>query len=84
MHPVPKAVTLYQGGGPRGRRKVSEYTVHRSLLRMELYSRRPVRVPMLTPVHHQKHQQWALEHKNWTTEQWKKMARELGYRHNLL
>ncbi|ROL41563.1 hypothetical protein DPX16_6961 [Anabarilius grahami] len=29
-------------------RKVSEYTVHHSLLRMGLHSRRPVRVPMLT------------------------------------
>ena len=30
-------------------RKVSEYTVHHSLLRMGLHSRRPVRVPMLIP-----------------------------------
>ncbi|ROI60076.1 Adhesion G protein-coupled receptor E4 [Anabarilius grahami] len=35
-------------------RKVSEYIVHHSLLRMELHSRRPVRVPMLSPVHRQK------------------------------
>ena len=55
-------------------RKVSEYTVHHSLLRMGLHSRRPVRVPMLTPVHRQKHQLWAREHQNWTTEQWKKVA----------
>ncbi|KAK3533885.1 hypothetical protein QTP70_033007 [Hemibagrus guttatus] len=32
-------------------RKVSEYTVHHNLLRMGLHSRRPVRVPKLTPVH---------------------------------
>ncbi|ROL44390.1 hypothetical protein DPX16_8812 [Anabarilius grahami] len=38
-------------------RKVSEYTVHHSLLRMELHSCRPVRVPMLTPVHRRKSQQ---------------------------
>ena len=38
-------------------RKVSEYTVHHSLLRMGLHSCRPVRVPMLTPVHRRKHQQ---------------------------
>jgi len=38
-------------------RKVSEYTVHRSLLHMGLHSRRPVRVPMLTPVHRRKRQQ---------------------------
>lgn len=30
-------------------RKMSEYTVHCSLLRMVLHSHRPVRVPMLTP-----------------------------------
>ncbi|ROI81802.1 hypothetical protein DPX16_22037 [Anabarilius grahami] len=42
-------------------RKVSEYTVHHNLLRMGLHSRRPVRVPMLTPVHRRKHQQWARE-----------------------
>lgn len=29
---------------------------------------------MLASVHHQKHQQWAYEHQNWTTEQWKKVA----------
>ncbi|KAL0163875.1 hypothetical protein M9458_039628, partial [Cirrhinus mrigala] len=31
-------------------------------------------VPMLTPVHLQKRQQWACEHQNWITEQWKKVA----------
>ena len=55
-------------------RKVSEYTVHHSFLHMGLHSCRPVRVPMLTPVHHRKCQQWAHEHQNWTTEQWKKVA----------
>ncbi len=54
--------------------EVSEYTVHRRLLGMGLHSCRPVRVPMLTPVHRQKRQQWAREHQNWTTEQWKKVA----------
>ena len=54
-------------------RKVSGYKVHRNLLHMELHSHRPVRVPMLTPVHHRsKCQQWAREHQNWTAEQWKK------------
>ncbi|ROL54534.1 hypothetical protein DPX16_11709 [Anabarilius grahami] len=42
-------------------RKVSEYTEHHSLLRMGLHSRRPVRVPMLTPVHRRKRQQWVSE-----------------------
>ncbi len=44
--------------------KVSEYTVHCSLLCMGLHSRRPVRVSMLTPVHRGKLQQWAREHEN--------------------
>ncbi|ROL49707.1 hypothetical protein DPX16_16033 [Anabarilius grahami] len=40
-------------------RKVSgKYTVHHSLLCMGLHSHRPVRVPMLTPVHRRKCQQW--------------------------
>ncbi|KAK3522147.1 hypothetical protein QTP70_026962 [Hemibagrus guttatus] len=55
-------------------RKMSEYTVPHSLLRMGPHSRRPVRVPMLTPVHRRKCQQWAREHQNWTMEQWKKVS----------
>ncbi|KAM8960365.1 LOW QUALITY PROTEIN: uncharacterized protein RCH25_036055 [Pelodytes ibericus] len=55
-------------------RKVSEHTVHRSLLRMGLRSHRAVKVPILSPVHCQKRIQWAHEHENWTTEQWKKVA----------
>ena len=55
-------------------RKVSEYTVHCSLLCMGQQSCRPVRVPMLTPVHHRKHQQWKHEHQNWSREQWKMVA----------
>ncbi|KAK3522185.1 hypothetical protein QTP70_027006, partial [Hemibagrus guttatus] len=42
-------------------RKVSEYTVYHSLLRMGPQSHRPVRVPMLTPVPRRKCQQWAYE-----------------------
>ncbi|KAK3536927.1 hypothetical protein QTP86_027060, partial [Hemibagrus guttatus] len=56
-------------------RKVSEYTVYRSLLHMRLHSCRPVRTPNLTPVHRRNNgQQWTREHQNWTTEQWKKVA----------
>lgn len=51
-------------------RKVSEHTVHRSLLRMGLRRRRPVRVPTLTHAHNQKLLQWA--HEKCSTEQWKK------------
>ena len=55
-------------------RNVSQSTVHRTLLCMRLHSRRPVRVPMMTPVHRGKHLQWAREHGNWTLERWKKVA----------
>ncbi|ROL50049.1 Transposable element Tc1 transposase [Anabarilius grahami] len=55
-------------------RKVSEYTVHHSLLRMGVHSRIPVLVPMLTPVHRRKRQQWEREHQKWSTEQWKMVA----------
>lgn len=44
-----------------------------SWLCMEL-SQRPVRVPKRIPIHCQKCQQWAREHQNWTTKQWKKVA----------
>ena len=53
-------------------RNVSQSTVHRILLRMGL--RGLVRVPMMTPVHRRKRLQWAREHRNWTLEQWKKVA----------
>lgn len=61
---------------------VSEYTVHCSLLHMELHSHRPVRVPMLNSVHCQMYQQLnsmfnlivKCKHQNWTTEQCKKLA----------
>lgn len=45
-----------------------------SWLCMEL-SQRPVRVPKWITIHCQKCQQWAREHQNWTTKQWKKVAR---------
>ncbi len=48
--------------------KVSEYTVyHKFVVAWG-------RVPMLTPVNCRKRQQWAREHQNWTTEQWKNVA----------
>ena len=56
------------------RRNVSQSTVHRTLLYMGLRSHRPVAVPMMTPVHRQKRLQWARERRNWTLEQWKKVA----------
>ena len=55
-------------------RNVSQSTVHRTLLHMGLRSRRPVRMPMMTPVHCRKRLQWARKRRNWTLEQWKKVA----------
>ena len=47
---------------------------HCSLLHMGLCSLRPVRVTMLTNVHHLKLLQWALGYLNWIVEHWKKVA----------
>ncbi len=52
-------------------RKLSEHTMHHN---MRLRRHRPVRVPRMTSVHHQKNLQWSWECQNWTTEQWKKVA----------
>lgn len=52
-------------------KKVSEYTVHRSLLRMGLRRRSGA---LQAAVQQQKRLQWALEHLNWSAEQWKKVA----------
>ena len=65
-------VTENFNGGHR--RNVSQTTVHRTLLHMGLRSCRPVSVPMMTPVHYRKRLQWAHERRNWTLEQWKKVA----------
>ena len=48
--------------------------MRRALLHMELRSRRPVGVPMMTPVHRRKCLQWARERRKWTLERWKKVA----------
>ncbi|GBM84626.1 hypothetical protein AVEN_226660-1 [Araneus ventricosus] len=53
---------------------VSEHTVQRTLLDMGLCSRRPTRVPLLTKRHHQLHLQWSQEHREWTMDEWKRVA----------
>ncbi|GBN18784.1 hypothetical protein AVEN_39710-1 [Araneus ventricosus] len=53
---------------------VSEHTVQRTLLDMELCSRRPTRVPLLTKRHRQLRLQWAREHRDWTMDEWKGVA----------
>uniref|UniRef100_A0AAY4BY98 Transposase Tc1-like domain-containing protein n=1 Tax=Denticeps clupeoides TaxID=299321 RepID=A0AAY4BY98_9TELE len=48
-------------------KKVSEHTVHRSLLRMGLGRRRSARGPTVIPVHRRKRLQWAGERQKWTS-----------------
>lgn len=60
-------------------KKVSEHTVHRSLLRLGLRNRRLTRTPVLDapcsgPAAAVHRLQWAREHQNWTPEQWKKVV----------
>ncbi|GBO00022.1 hypothetical protein AVEN_41626-1 [Araneus ventricosus] len=55
-------------------RKLSRTTLQRTLLRIGLRSRRLISAPMLTSVHRKKHRAFALQHKHWTLEQWKKVA----------
>ncbi|GBM30471.1 hypothetical protein AVEN_155169-1 [Araneus ventricosus] len=58
-----------------GRRaSVSEHTVQRTLLDMELCSRRPTRLPLLTKRHRQLRLQWARQHRDWTMDEWKRVA----------
>ncbi|GBM62743.1 hypothetical protein AVEN_63318-1 [Araneus ventricosus] len=41
---------------------------------MALCSRRPTRVPLLTKRHRQLRLQWASEHRDWTMDEWKRVA----------
>ncbi|GBN25451.1 Transposable element Tcb1 transposase [Araneus ventricosus] len=53
---------------------VSEHAVQRTLLDMGLCSRRPTRVPLLTKRHRQLRLQWVREHRDWTMDEWKRVA----------
>ncbi|GBN13400.1 hypothetical protein AVEN_69185-1 [Araneus ventricosus] len=53
---------------------VSEQTVQRTLLDMGLCNRRPTRVILLTKRHRQLRLQWAREHRDWTMDDWKRVA----------
>ncbi|KAJ8886231.1 hypothetical protein PR048_012440 [Dryococelus australis] len=55
-------------------RYVSTATVQRTLLRMELRSRRRVTIPMLTHVHRQKPLEFARQYGNWTAADWQRVA----------
>ncbi|GBM73253.1 hypothetical protein AVEN_94694-1 [Araneus ventricosus] len=65
-------LTAQYNAGPSA--SVSEHTVQRTLLDMGLCSRRPTRVPLLTKRHRQLRLQWAREHRDWTMDEWKRVA----------
>ncbi|GBN32159.1 hypothetical protein AVEN_136397-1 [Araneus ventricosus] len=58
----------------RSKSTCSEHTVQRTLLDMGLCSRHPTRVPLLTKRHRQLRLQWAREHRDWTMDEWKRVA----------
>uniref|UniRef100_A0A8B9R9L4 Transposase Tc1-like domain-containing protein n=1 Tax=Astyanax mexicanus TaxID=7994 RepID=A0A8B9R9L4_ASTMX len=56
-------------------KKVSQQTVHRTMLRMGMRVRKQVGAPVpSTPAHRHRRLLWAREHQNWTVDQWKKVA----------
>jgi len=55
-------------------RTVSQRTVQRSLHRMGFGSRRPTRVPLLNARHRAARLAWAREHRDWSVEDWKRVA----------
>ncbi|GBO01227.1 Transposable element Tc1 transposase [Araneus ventricosus] len=65
-------LTAQYNAGPSA--SVSEHTVQRTLLDMGLCSRRPTCVSLLTKRHHQPRLQWAREHRDWTIDEWKRVA----------
>ncbi|GBN88135.1 hypothetical protein AVEN_63433-1 [Araneus ventricosus] len=65
-------LTAQYNAGPSA--SISEHTVQRTLLDMGLCSRRPTRVPLLTKRHRQLRLQWAREHRDWTMDEWKRVA----------
>ncbi|GBN96360.1 hypothetical protein AVEN_44547-1 [Araneus ventricosus] len=65
-------LTAQYNAGPSA--SVSEHTVQRTLLNMGLCNRRPTHVFLLTKRHRQLHLQWAREHRNWTMDEWKRVA----------
>ncbi|GBM84553.1 hypothetical protein AVEN_154082-1 [Araneus ventricosus] len=65
-------LTAQYNAGPSA--SVSEHTVQRTMLYMGLCSRRPTRVPLLTKRHRQLRLQWDREHRDWTMDEWKRVA----------
>ncbi|GFU71879.1 transposable element Tcb1 transposase [Trichonephila clavipes] len=65
-------LTAQYDAGPS--RIVLEHTVQWTLLDMGLRSKRPTRVPLLTKRHRQQHLRWAREHRDWSMDQWERVA----------
>ncbi|KAI4885477.1 hypothetical protein NFI96_007017 [Prochilodus magdalenae] len=55
-------------------RHVSKTTVQRALLRMGLRGRRMVSTPLLAKLHQQERLQFSRQYRNWTTEDWQRVA----------
>ncbi|GFT37945.1 HTH_Tnp_Tc3_2 domain-containing protein [Trichonephila clavipes] len=55
-------------------RTVSKRTVKRSLHGMGFVSRRPTRVPLLNARHRAESLAWSREHRDWSVEDWKRVA----------
>ncbi|GFX83455.1 HTH_Tnp_Tc3_2 domain-containing protein [Trichonephila clavipes] len=53
---------------------VSKRTVRRSLHRMGFRSHRRTRIPLLNAHHQTARLAWAREHRNWSVEDWKRVA----------
>ncbi|GBM48975.1 hypothetical protein AVEN_261355-1 [Araneus ventricosus] len=65
-------LTAQYNAGPSA--SVSGHTVQRTLLNMGLCSRRTARVPLLTRHHRQLRLQWDREHRDWTMDEWRRVA----------
>ncbi|GBM71636.1 hypothetical protein AVEN_269189-1 [Araneus ventricosus] len=65
-------LTAQYNTGPSA--SVSEHAVQRTLLDMGLCNRRTTRVPLLTKRHRQLCLQGAREHRDWTIDEWKRVA----------
>ncbi|GBM01549.1 Transposable element Tc1 transposase [Araneus ventricosus] len=63
---------------------VSKWTVHLSLRRMGFGRRRSTRVPLLNSLHRAARLAWAREHREWTLEDWKRVAWSYESRFRLL
>ncbi|GBO04691.1 hypothetical protein AVEN_19391-1 [Araneus ventricosus] len=65
-------LTAQYNSGPNA--SVSEHTVQRTLLDMGLCSRRLTRAVLSTKRRRQLRLQWAREHRDWTMDEWKRVA----------